>query len=214
MRILQQVLAPGVEDGEEADLRAQMLRIACDGEERLGGDAEKQTVDFTLVIVSDAGDFLRHGEDDMEILDRQQFGFTRLQPAGALGVLTLRTVPIPTRVVGDTSMRAVVAFFDMTAEYSGAANLNGTHDAQLAAGECVRLAIGGAVPSKNVGQLDSRPGHGARLLLLGFAEWQLIERTGGLPKGARRDLGVTRGGIDPAMAQQHLDHPNIGAVLQ
>ncbi len=37
--------SPGVEDGGEADARAQMLRVGGDRSQRLGGNPEQQVVD-------------------------------------------------------------------------------------------------------------------------------------------------------------------------
>ena len=44
--------APGVQDGEEADLGAEVLRVGSDRAERLGGGAEEQTVDNGLVLAT------------------------------------------------------------------------------------------------------------------------------------------------------------------
>ena len=45
MRVLLEVLIPGMEDAEEADLSAEMLGIAGDLEQRLGAGAEQKAVD-------------------------------------------------------------------------------------------------------------------------------------------------------------------------
>ena len=45
MRMMVQVLAPGVEHGDEADLGAEMLRIGGDGAQRLGRRPEQDGVD-------------------------------------------------------------------------------------------------------------------------------------------------------------------------
>ena len=50
MRMMIEVLSPGVEDSEEADLSAEMLWIAGDGEERLGSGAEEHVVEGLLVL--------------------------------------------------------------------------------------------------------------------------------------------------------------------
>ena len=48
--------APGVEDGGEADARAQMLRIGGDGGQRLGRGPEQEVVDCGLVLERDRAD--------------------------------------------------------------------------------------------------------------------------------------------------------------
>ena len=50
------VPAPGVEHGEEADARAEVLGIGGDLEQRFGGRAEQQVVDHRLVLVGDRSD--------------------------------------------------------------------------------------------------------------------------------------------------------------
>ena len=59
MRMMKQVLAPGVQHGEEADLGAQVLGIGSDGAQGLGGGAEEQAVDERLVLIGDGGNGLR-----------------------------------------------------------------------------------------------------------------------------------------------------------
>ena len=49
MRVMDERLAPGVEDGEEADLGAEMARVGGDRAERLGDGAEEEPVDDGLV---------------------------------------------------------------------------------------------------------------------------------------------------------------------
>jgi hypothetical protein len=65
-------------------------------------------------------------------------------------------------------VRAGVAFLDVPAERDRAADLDGAHDTQLIARECVGLSIRPAVSSENVGQLDSRPRHGGGYFRFGW----------------------------------------------
>ena len=46
--------APGVEDGGEADARAEMLWVGGDGGQRLGGGPEQEVVDDGLVVEGEA----------------------------------------------------------------------------------------------------------------------------------------------------------------
>ena len=54
---------------------------------------------------------------------------------------------------------AVVAPFDHTAQGRSPAGLDGLHQTMLMQGQRVSLPVGGAVLSKDVGQLQSRPRH-------------------------------------------------------
>jgi hypothetical protein len=44
MRMMLQVVSPGVQDTEQADIGSQVLRIACDFEQRCGTGSEEQIV--------------------------------------------------------------------------------------------------------------------------------------------------------------------------
>ena len=72
-----------MEDTEEAYLRAEMRRVGGDGTEGFGGRAEQDVIDFGLVLVGDAGDLLRYGEDDVEIFGVEEFCLAVFQPLGA-----------------------------------------------------------------------------------------------------------------------------------
>ena len=54
VRMMGERRAPGVEDGGQADARAQMLRVGGDREQRLGGGSEQEVVDGGLVLERDA----------------------------------------------------------------------------------------------------------------------------------------------------------------
>src|SRR4029077_15173601 len=135
--MIQQVLTPGMQDGEEADLGSQMPRIASNAEQGLGSGGEQNVVEYRLVIESDAGDFLRDGENDMEVGRRQQLRLAALQPLGTLAILALRAVAVAAGVISNADMRALAALFDMAAQSGSTANLNGAHHAQLLSCESV-----------------------------------------------------------------------------
>jgi len=176
-----------------------------------------------LVVEGDGGNLFRHGEDHVEVLDRQQFGKALLDPALPRQALALGTMPVPAGTIDDARVLAVVAPFDGAAQCGGTAVDDGLHEAVLVQGQGMRLPVGRAVLSKDVGQLGSRPVHSAWLgcglglgpgaaaeLLTGL---QAIQRTFGAADDARGYLGVVRGGVDGAVPEQHLDDADISAVL-
>jgi len=92
--------------------------------------------------------------------------------------------------------------------------------APLLARQGMRLTVGLAMTSKDVGQLQSGPchrmGHGA-----GWCLWTGRFRDFSVSSGLRVWLTtcgdttvVMCGGVDAAMTQQHLDDADVGAVLQ
>ncbi len=65
--VMLEVLPPGVEDGQEADLRPEVLRVDGDLPQGLGGGAEEQAIDHARVLQGDRSECHREGEDDVEI---------------------------------------------------------------------------------------------------------------------------------------------------
>ena len=63
-----------------APIRAEVLGIGGDGEQRFGRRAEQQVVDDSLVLIGDRRDLGGQCEDHVEIADRQQIGLARRQP--------------------------------------------------------------------------------------------------------------------------------------
>ena len=67
VRMMLQLLVPGVEDTEEADLRTQMPGMSSDFEQGLGAGAEQQIVENLLVLQSQGRQKMRKGEDHMHV---------------------------------------------------------------------------------------------------------------------------------------------------
>ena len=124
--------APGVQDGGQADARAQMLRVGGDGHQRLGGGPEQEVVDGGLVLEGDGADRRRQGEDDVVVGNRQQLGLALVEPLPRRRALALRAMAVAAGIVGDALVRAVLAALDVSAERGGAAGLDRRHDLQLA----------------------------------------------------------------------------------
>src|SRR5437588_2789566 len=96
--------------------------------------------------------------------------------------------------------------FDHTAKRLSPAGLDSVHQTMLMQGQRVSLPVGGAVLSKDVGQLQGWRGH-QRLARLPVVGWlgsgleQQMQRTLGGADGGRRDRGIAGGGVDAAVAQ-------------
>ena len=83
MWMKQQVLPPTMEYDEEADLSSQMFGIGSNGGQGLGRGTKQNTVDNLFILVSDGSDLFGDGEDDMEIVCRENFGRSLLDPLSA-----------------------------------------------------------------------------------------------------------------------------------
>jgi hypothetical protein len=116
MRMMQQLLIPGVQDAEEPDLSAEMFGVPGDLEQSLGAGAKQKAVDFTLVLPRQRSQFMRQREDDMDVRHGQKVPAARLEPAVAGVGLALRTMPVSARVIRDGLIVATRACIDMSAE--------------------------------------------------------------------------------------------------
>ena len=136
--------------------RAEMTRVGGDGEHRLGGRPEQQIIDHRLVVEGDVGDLGGHGEDDVEIADRQQVGLARGEPLARRRPLALGAVPIAAAVVGDAAVAAVLAAFDMAAERGRAAGLDRRHHLELGEAHMagMRRSPGWSMTMEDVGDLE------------------------------------------------------------
>jgi hypothetical protein len=69
VRVLQKILAPSMKHTQEADLGAQMLCVRRDLQQSGGTVAKQEVVDDLLVLKSQPREFMRNGEDHMEVAD-------------------------------------------------------------------------------------------------------------------------------------------------
>ena len=134
MGMVKQILAPGVKNGKEADVGAEMLGIGSNRLERLGGRPKENAVEGALVLQADVGNLFRHGKDNVKILGVQNLGLSVLDPLGACQGLAFGTVTVRTGVVPDALVTAAVTHLDVTAESGGAAHFNRGHNASLCSG--------------------------------------------------------------------------------
>jgi hypothetical protein len=121
----EQVLTPGMQDGDDTDLSSQVFGIGCDFQQGLCAGGEPQIVKQTRVFQGEHIELVGHGEHDMEIAGSQEFALSGHPPALAGLCLALGAVPVSARVIGDGAITARQASMAMAAEGSGAAALNG-----------------------------------------------------------------------------------------
>ena len=151
-----------MQDGEEAQLSAEVFRIGTKGEQGFRGGAEQNRVQHVLVVEGEVGDLFGQRKNDVKVFDRQKFGLPAFEPLGACQTLALGAMAVTAGVVGVTRVLtvAVVALFDVAAEGSRAAGLDGAHHFELSERQRVGRTVGLAVLSKNVGHFESGAWHG------------------------------------------------------
>ena len=165
MRVVQQILSPGVQHAQETDLRAQMLWIGGDDAQRLRRCPEQDVVDDGLVLERDDLDLLGHREHNVEVGHVEQFRLTVLEPLSPCETLAFRTVSISARVVCHTLMAAIIAPLDVAAESGGAATLDRVHGAPPRGRQRRAMLIteSRAEVAEHIRHFQSLAGHGTRL---------------------------------------------------
>ena len=154
-------LPPRVQDHEPADVAAQALGIRGDLLQRLRGGPKQQVVHHALVGEGEARERLRHGEDEVDVPDRQELLLARRHPRVPRGGQTLRAMPVAAAVVPEGRVRALVTAIAVPAERRGAALGDGPEDASMLPGHprAVRLQEAIAMLAHDVGHLEGWPRH-------------------------------------------------------
>ncbi len=147
----QQFLRPTVQYAREADLGAEIFRVFCHVVQRLRDGGKEQTVGQPWIRAEERMEMIGDGEDDMMVFDGKQVLLLRSEPANLLKTLTLRTVPISTRVVGDLPEPAAVTLVEVTAEVRGAATQDVSYHTRLLTVESRKLI---RTPTKDVGEFQ------------------------------------------------------------
>ncbi len=149
--MLDQGLPPGVEDGDDPQLPAEMPGIVAEGRQRRRRRLEEQVVDRPRVPLCQGVERVGQGEDHVEVLDRQELRPPRREPAFLGQGLALRAVPTPTGVVGNPDRPAAIARFRVPAQGGGPAGRDGPEGAVLPPGQPLGLSHGGPVGADDVG---------------------------------------------------------------
>jgi hypothetical protein len=179
VHVLGEGLAPGVEDGGDAEVTAEMARVAAEAQEGGGGGVEQETVEELGVALGERVEGVGQGEDDVEVRNGQD-----LTPAGgkpALGghALALGAVAVATRIVGDAFGAAGGADGAVAPEGRRAAGRDGAQGAALRAAQRVGMLIRRAVGTDNVSQFDP-VGLGSADARGGGGHWGPASGAGGL----------------------------------
>src|SRR5689334_11508798 len=130
-----QLLAPGVEYGQNADASTQVLGIGSDLQQGLRRTLEQQVVQQPRMAQRQRVELFRKGEDHVEVGHWQQLGAALFQPALFLQALALRAVTVAAGVVDDLARSAVGTLVDMSAQSGGPARLDGSQGPQVGTAE-------------------------------------------------------------------------------
>ena len=125
MRMMLELLVPGVKHAEETDLRAEVPGIFRDFQKGLGAAPEQQAVDDLFVLQGQGRQFVWKRENDVGIARGQQFGAARVKPAVARVALTPRAMPVPAGIIRDGLMAATRTLVGMPTQRRRAAAQDG-----------------------------------------------------------------------------------------
>ena len=155
-----QRLPPGVKNAEHPDLGAQMSGIGRDLAERHRARLEQPGVQAGTIPIAERQERMRQREDDVDIRHIEQVALACVEPALPSLRLTLRTVAIATRVIGDGLMAAGATGVDVPAERRGATARDRAEDRSLLhAQPRMLLDEGVALRVEDIGHLHRRPAH-------------------------------------------------------
>jgi hypothetical protein len=197
--VMQQVLPPGVQHAQEADLGTEMLRVGGYGVQSLRRSPEQDVVDLGLVLERDGGDHVRHREHHVEVGHVEQLSLPVFQPLGPRETLALGAGVIPARVERDTLMAAVATALDVSAECRGAATLDRAHGAPPRGGQRRAMLVteSRAEVTEHIRHFQPLAGHedrasgGHEVRYRGEYTHESVERTGRGAHLARRDPQVS-----------------------
>src|SRR6516164_7627716 len=117
MRMNSELLTPGMQHTEEADLRAEKSGIAGYFEKGFRTGAEQEIVDDLLVLQHQWGQAAWKCEDNVHVARGEKFSSARSDPLFPSGGLTLRAVAISTAVIRNGgTIPTTGALIDMAAQ--------------------------------------------------------------------------------------------------
>jgi hypothetical protein len=162
VRVQREILAPGVQHRQHADLGPEVFRVRGHLEEGLRGGPHEQAVHRAGVAKRHQAEGAGEREHDVEVRCVEQVGGLRLQPSRGGRSLALGAMAVAARVVRDLLVPALRAFQDMTAQGRRAAGRQVVEGAVLL-GRQVRTVLFQeciATAPDHLGHFEPRSGHG------------------------------------------------------
>jgi len=153
VKVIQQSLIPGMENGEETDLAFQMSssEISKGFRHRLEEDVEENL----LVGEDQRIQFVRNSKDQMEVADRKKVRLLGLDPFMSGRRTTLGTMPVPARVEKGAFKATGIATLQMTTQSFSPAHFNRMHDFTVSSRQRMTVAVVVSVEVEHIGDLPS-----------------------------------------------------------
>lgn len=176
MGVVLQCSGPGVENGEDAELAADISGVEADGGEAYHSRLDQDVVEDLLVAADDVSQFRREGEDEMKVAGGEQFRFPRLQPALCIAAVAFGAASVFAGVVGVLLMTALFTLANM-ASHAFRAAVADSEERLLMAGEhpvAVAVEVRFPVGRDDMGQFHYRSAMSSLRLLSSRSEIRLV----------------------------------------
>ncbi len=215
VRVIEQLLGPGVEHGREADPGLQPA--AGNREQRLGRSFKEQVQGEGGSTTEEGVEGWGDGQDDVKVRHREKGLLLGLGPQGLVEGAAARAVAVAAGVIGDAGVATLVALLEMSTELSGSAGDEVADDTCLLATKAQRprvIAQDLTDPWLTIGAFPAPVG-AAHLLAVGLLVLaQPIERAGGVVEVVLGEVGVDLGRGEASVAEQGLNGTDVGAALE
>ena len=116
MRMVDELLRPGVQHGHHANRAADVTSIAGEFDDALGSGPHQCGVAIALVRTQHIAQLLRHGDRDVEVGAGQQLDLARRNPPLGLILMASRAAPVLAGMIGVDLSAALIAAPQVPAE--------------------------------------------------------------------------------------------------
>jgi hypothetical protein len=140
MRMRVELLAPGMEHGEAAEVRPKMLRVPGDVLERLCHGTKEHAVEDAGILEAQGTEGVWQRKPHMDIGDIEHFTFPRGEPGHLSGSVTLGAVAVSTGIITDLLVATVVTLGFVAPQGGGAADGDGAQGPTLLCRESSAIA--------------------------------------------------------------------------
>jgi hypothetical protein len=161
MRVVLELLAPGMEHRQTAELGPEMLGVDADVQKALGYGMKEEGIEQVGILKDEGTEFLWQGRNHMDVRCRQDFSLSIGEPSGLGRTVTFWATTVPARIIRRLLVLAAVALGQVAAEGRRAAQLDGAQGAMLGAAQPVPIALqeGLAMLAHHVSDFKPRATH-------------------------------------------------------
>ena len=131
MRMMLELTAPGMEHGQAADLRPQMLGVASNVDQGLRHAAKQEGIEGTGVVQDQWAEVLGQAKDDVLVGGVKHLALALCEPRRLGYAVAFRAATVATRIVRDALVATVVTPRFVTTKGRGATQRDGPQGAML-----------------------------------------------------------------------------------